>query len=90
MTVSGLVIIRIVTCLKWYCVYVELLLGILRFNNPRQPSAEPQQRFLETNRWNKYILVVVDYLFKWVKSYAFPNQKASAAIAGEAIVKDWI
>lgn len=30
-----------------------------------------------TNVGNKYILVTMDYLSKWVEVYALPNQEAS-------------
>lgn len=32
--------------------------------------------FLVTDSGNKYILVIVDYFYKWPETFTIPNQKA--------------
>ena len=42
----------------------------------------------ETDRFNRYILVVGDTFTKWVEAYPLPN--IEAATVAEAIVNNWI
>ena len=41
-----------------------------------------------TETGNKYILIVADYLTKWVEAYPMPNQEATAV--AELLVREFI
>lgn len=42
----------------------------------------------ETERFNRYILVVQDYFTKWVEAYPLPNDQA--VTVAEVIVGEWV
>ncbi|KAJ8009501.1 hypothetical protein DPEC_G00089540 [Dallia pectoralis] len=42
----------------------------------------------ETERYNRYIIVVQDYFSKWVEAYPVPNQQATTV--AEKIVSEWV
>lgn len=46
--------------------------------------AEP---FQETEQANRYILILMDYFSKWLKTYSVPNQEVASV--DEALLQGW-
>ncbi|KAL1254817.1 hypothetical protein QQF64_012878 [Cirrhinus molitorella] len=64
-------------------------MGTVRVGGPMERIAvDLMGPMNETERFNRYILVVQDYFTKWVEAYPLPNDQA--VTVAEVIVAEWV